>query len=111
MRKIPPALREEMAADPYYKKCARHIDGGCAGRVTWEHSVIFAGRQLNEKWAIIPMCERHHGVGTYQDGGILDKQRNLHIALNRATDEELEAISKATDYKALRDRLNIEYDT
>jgi len=109
MRKIPIKMREEMNADPYYKTCSRLADGGCGGRITWEHAVIFAGRQLNEKWAIIPMCERHHGVGTYQDGGILDKQRNLHIALNRATDAELEAISKSIDYKQLRDRLNVEY--
>ncbi len=109
MRKIPNKMREEMANDSYYNTCSRLEDGGCGGRITWEHAVIFAGRQLNEKWAIIPMCERHHGVGTYQDGGILDKQRNLHIALNRATDQELEAISKSIDYKQLRDRLNIEH--
>ena len=102
-------MREEMANDQYYQTCSRKIDGGCGGRITWEHAVIFAGKQLNEKWAIIPLCERHHGVGTYQDGGILDKQRNMHSALNRATDEELKRISKSVNYLELRDRLNQEY--
>jgi len=95
-----------MEADPYYKACARRKDGGCGGRVTWEHTLIYGGKQLNEKWAIIPLCERHHGVNTYQDNGELNKQENVRIALNRATEAELRAISKAVDYIALRDRLN-----
>jgi len=106
MRPIPPTLKKEMEADPYYKICARRKDGGCAGRVTWEHTIIYAGKQLNEKWAIIPLCERHHAVDNYQDNGILDKNENIRIALNRATDIELKAISKAQDYIAIRDRLN-----
>lgn len=106
MRKIPNKLREEMAQDPYYSECARLGDGVCGGRITWEHAIIHAGRQLNEKWAIIPLCERHHSIGSYMDRGDLNKQENLRIALNRATDAELEAISKAINYKELRDRLN-----
>lgn len=106
MRKIPPKLREEIAHDPYYQKCSRAVDGGCAGRITWEHAIIYAGRQVNEKWAIIPLCERHHGVNSYQDRGIMDKDRNVQIALNRATESELDAISKVINYRAWRDRLN-----
>ena len=93
-----------MLADTYYKKCAREKEGNCAGRITFEHAIIYAGRQLNEKWAIIPLCEYHHAVNQYQDTGDLDKQKNICIALMRATDEELLAISKAIDYLALRER-------
>lgn len=95
-----------MQADPYYKVCARMRDGSCAGRITWEHAIIYKGQQLNEKWAIIPLCEYHHAVGQYQDGGDLDKNENIRIAVNRATDEELQRISRAIDYIALRERLN-----
>lgn len=98
-----------MANDPYYKVCARKADGGCNGRITWEHAIVFAGRQVNEKWAIIPLCTYHHAVNEHQDGGQLDKDRNVQIALNRATDSELEAISKAVNYKKLRERLNTIY--
>lgn len=55
MRKIPQKLRDELAADPYYKTCARK-SGECSGRITWEHAVIYAGRQVNERWAIVPLC-------------------------------------------------------
>lgn len=82
MRPIPLKLRLELAADPYYKVCAR-FNAVCEGRITWEHSWIYAGKQINEKWAIIPLCHYHH------QGGGLDKDKNRYIALLRATAEEL----------------------
>lgn len=108
MRKIPEPVKRQLEAEP--NVCARRNDSPCGGRITWEHAIIHAGKQLNEPWAIIKLCERHHAVNTYQDGGELDKERNIHIALNRATEDELRAISKATDYIALRDRLNAKYE-
>lgn len=82
MRPIPKKLRDEMAADPYYQICARRgID--CSGRITWEHAWIYAGKQINEKWAIIPLCWYHHlGPG-------LDKEINRIISIARATAEDL----------------------
>ena len=82
MRKIQPKLREEIAADPYYKFCAVN-DSRCDCRITWEHAFIYAGKQINEKWAIIPLCVYHHlGAG-------MVKEKNQYIALKRATPEEL----------------------
>jgi hypothetical protein len=109
MRPIPDRLKQEMASDEYYSKCARCKDGHCSGRITWEHAIIHAGRQLNEKWAIIPLCEYHHGVNQFQDGGDLKKEKNIWIALNRATDQQLIKYSKAIDYIWLRDKLNKTY--
>lgn len=105
MRPIPPKLKKEMLTDPYYKTCARK-DEHCDGRITWEHAIIYAGKQLNERWAIIPLCTYHHSVDRHQDGTGLDKEENIRIALNRATDFELQSISKAVNYKAMRERLN-----
>lgn len=110
MRKIPPELREEMANDIYYKTCARKDEGNCQGRITWEHAIIFAGRQVNEKWAILPICEFHHGVNNFQDRGDLNKKKHIWLALNRATDEELLKVSKAINYLELRERLNAIYN-
>ncbi len=103
MRKIPCKLRDKLSDDSYYQKCARRYDGGCSGRITWEHSFIYAGRQINERWAIIPLCWYHHlGEG-------LDKEINVWIALGRATNEELQSISKAEDYIHKRYYLNKKY--
>lgn len=109
MTPIPQKLREELAQDLYYKKCARSEEGNCDGRITFEHAIIYAGRQVQEKWAIIPICTYHHSVNEYQDSGDLNKEKHVWIALNRATDEELQAISKAVNYLELRDRLNKQY--
>lgn len=67
------------------------------------------GKQIDEVWAIIKLCEYHHAVNTYQDGKGLDKEKNVWIALNRATDEELKKYSKAIDYIRERARLNTIY--
>lgn len=114
MRKIPETLKQDILADRFYERCAlRHTPHccGCAGRVTWEHAIIYAGRQLNEKWAIVPLCERCHGVNSYQDVTAVNKELSVWVALNMATDAELLAVSKATNYLRERDRLNNKYGT
>jgi len=82
MSPIPFNLRIQLAKDPYYAKCARAEDGGCNGRITWEHAILYAGRQVQERWAIIPLCYRHHL------GDLLDKTKNVILATNRATDDD-----------------------
>lgn len=87
MRPIPLSIRGKINADPYYKKCARQ-GGDCEGRITMEHAFIYAGKQINELWAIIPLCVFHHlGRG-------LDKEENQRIALARATPEDLDKYSR-----------------
>lgn len=82
MRTIPLKLRQQLASDPFYKKCAR-ADEWCSGRITWEHAFRYAGKQINALWAIIPLCWFHHmGKG-------LNKRINQLIALRRATQEDL----------------------
>ncbi len=87
-----------MAVDPYYQICARK-NSECQGRITWEHAFIYAGKQINEKWAIIPLCVYHHlGEG-------LVKNENQRIALERATPEDL-AKYPNFDWKKRRNYVN-----
>jgi len=85
---IPKKLLHEILEDPFYKTCVRHKEGTCKGRVTFEHALIYAGKQIQEKWAIIPLCEYHHGVNNYQDRGDLKKSYNEWVAVNRATADD-----------------------
>lgn len=107
MRKISDKVKRELLKRK--QVCQRAMDGGCAGRITWEHAIIYAGKQVDSAWAIVFLCERHHAVNTYQDRGDLNKEKNVWIALNQATNEELKGHSKAVNYLSLKDRLNKKY--
>ena len=107
MQAIPAKLREELALDPYYKRCTRH-GWDCWGRITWEHAFIYAGRQIQEKWAIIPLCEYHHAVCRFQDSGSLNKEYNQYIALCRASDEDLAKYPRR-DWEQLKKYLHEKY--
>jgi|SRR5882757_5610643 len=61
MRPIPKEMKEIMAADPFYKECCSR-NSTCKGRIEWHHVFIYAGRQINEPWAIIPLCKHHHDL-------------------------------------------------
>lgn len=108
MRKISPNIRKKIFTDPFYRHCSRG-DEDCKGRITIEHVLIHAGRQIDALWNLIPLCEYHHGVCMYQDAGDLNKEVNTWIALNRASGSELYTLSKAINYLALRERLNLKY--
>jgi len=101
MRPIPTKVKQELEADPRMKKCiyttalasclaateAECIEP-CVGRITWEHAFIYAGKQINEPWAILGICEHHHlGAG-------LDKDFNRYVALKRLDGDQLDEIQK-----------------
>lgn len=67
----------------------------CGGRVTYEHAWVYAGKQIQEEWAIVPLCEKHHDVLNYQDSGDLNKELNQFYSLQRATDEDLQKYPRA----------------
>ena len=78
---MPSKLRWECAADPYFDVCARS-NAECEGRITWEHALMYAGKQIQVKFAVIPLCEYHHlGKG-------MIKKVNEVIAMGRATAED-----------------------
>ncbi len=111
---MPTKLREECANDPQYKICMRNQalnDHICApdpltGKlIEWEHALIYAGKQVQKKYAIVPICWYvHRGPG-------LVKEINVWLALNRATDEEIAEISKVVNYKRMKNALNEKYGT
>jgi hypothetical protein len=43
------------------KRCIYY---GCSETPEFHHAFTYAGKQINEAWAILPVCEEHHrGVG------------------------------------------------
>lgn len=106
MNNTPQWIRNIWAKEEKPPLCVRHAEGTCKGRITREHALIYAGRQIQELWAIIPLCAFHHAVDFYQDSGDLRKRVNEVIAVSRATAEELKKYPKANWDQLLR----YEYD-
>lgn len=117
MTNIPPTLREKLAADPFYRACARQEllhDHDCQGDpvrgpmgrvVEWDHTLTYAGKQVQKRYAIVPLCWwAHRGPG-------LNRDMAVWIALNRATREELLDLSAkgGRDYFLHRAFLNRRY--
>lgn len=83
MRGIPAKLRKLLENMPRMKICeARYRDqGACVGRIQWHHVWEYAGRQINEHWAILGACEYHHfRVKTSRHVKELFERRSLEIA-------------------------------
>ncbi len=108
MRAISPRVKKIIDSDKYYRTCARWEDGACTYQITMGHTLIYEGKQIDEAWAIIPLCTYHHAVNECQDGKGLDKNKNVWIALNRATDEELLKYPRA-NFISKRITLNLIY--
>lgn len=106
MNRIPKPLREQMAADPFYLQCAVTGIPAKQQKVEWHHALIFAGKQVQEKWAILPVLkEIHLKAENKRNKAVLD-----YIMLNRATDEQLEKYSKTINYIKRRETLNKQFD-
>lgn len=106
MGKIPKKIKDQLLADPRRKFCALTGYHECSGRITFEHAIIYGGRQLQRAWAIVSVCAKGHEVDNWQDAHTMDKNMNIWVALNQATDAELAEVSKAVDYKRRREYLN-----
>lgn len=75
MTPIPAKIRQILEIDPFMAQCVQ-AGPDCDTRIEWEHALIFAGRQVQLPWAIIPACTFHHrGPG-------LDKRLNEFVALS-----------------------------
>lgn len=111
MNNMPKKLREKLASDLFYRQCARQEalrDHECApdpltGKlIEWEHALIYAGKQIQKEYAIVPLCWYvHRGPG-------FEKDVNVWIALSRATEQDILEISHkgGMDYFLRLDNLN-----
>lgn len=56
MRKVPNNIKQEIATDPFYRKC---IVCGTTNNINIHH-VLIGGRQRDEKCFLVPLCFNHH---------------------------------------------------
>jgi len=100
MRPIPKPLLKRILADPRNKSCA--IPGCGSVQVELDHVWKYAGKQINEHWAIIALCYDHHR------GGSLNRPLTQWLSLGRATEADLMRYPK-TDWKRLQSHLTALY--
>lgn len=55
---IPQEMRDFLSKDPFMRLCV--VGSECSGRVEWHHAFMYAGKRINEVWAILPLCKHHH---------------------------------------------------
>lgn len=92
-RKLKPGVANEVMSRK--EDCVRGHEGTCKGRTTIEHALYYAGKRMDEPWALVKLCAYHHGVDEFQDRGDLVKPINELMALQQATDEQLMEYPKA----------------
>lgn len=101
MSPIPIKMREEMADDPFMKKC---VITGTKNNVSWEHCWLYKGKQIQEKWAIVPL---RLDLNVNMKGDI--KEYCRYISLTRATEEDLAKYPRR-NWEQLKSYLIKKYD-
>lgn len=86
---IPKGMNREFNRDPFFSKCclAKAHAGPCEGRIERHHNFETyqhgnKGR-LNEPWAILPVCKRHHDMARTS----AVKEKLDYVMLARAPEE------------------------
>jgi len=95
-------VRTQLENDDFMQRCAITGVSKYQEKIDWHHNLIFAGRQVNEPWAILPLARRIHDRIHEPD----IKNRCDWIMLNRATDDELRPYCKAVDLIRRKQKLN-----
>lgn len=94
MNPIPQKLKKELEVDPFMKICVLTCKASCDEiKIDWHHCWKYAGRQINEKWAIIPLWDRKHSPQGDPDSVHRCKETRefvQYLSLKRATKEDLE---------------------
>jgi len=104
---MPKELIEQLKADNFYVKSA--LSGHRP--VQWHHVFTFAGKSIQEPWNIVPLTKDEHDAVTPHKPNY-DREADEHvrwIALNRASNLQLNSYSKVEDLIAIKWRLNLKY--
>ncbi len=93
MTPIPAKIKRTLERMPRMRMCEMSWSGSgtCEGRIEWHHVWEYTGRQIQEVWAILGACSRHHAA-VKTDVRVKEgfERRSLEIA----TDAELEKYPK-----------------
>ena len=89
MRPIPLDTLRDMMKNPFYRKCC--ICGYY--KVQFHHHLIYGGQQINELFAILPLCKKCHDEANKR----YMSEKLDWVMLNRASEDELMRYSKVVN--------------
>lgn len=71
---IPKSVKRELEEDETMKQCA--VRGCKCIDLEWHHVWMFGGKQIQETWAIVALCKKHHrgANGTITRVGRIESQ-------------------------------------
>lgn len=102
MTRIPKKLREQLAVDMFYSRCCiTGLPSQPGDRIEWHHNMIFAGKQVQERFAILPVLSSIHRRANEPD--IKDKLD--WIMLSRMTTTDLYMYGKGINWFNRLERL------
>ena len=58
MRRVSKRVKDQLLDDPFMLRCC--FPGCSKEEVEWNHALKYAGRQVDEPYAIVPHCYTHH---------------------------------------------------
>ena len=103
MNKIPKKLKDTISLDPFYKRCCLTGEKGTrSDPIQWHHNMIFAGKQVQARFAILPVLESIHKIANRKD----IKERLDWVMVNRMSDEDLWLYGKGVDWIHRKEYLN-----
>lgn len=106
MNNIPTSVKRKMALDPFYKTCCLTGERGSYGDpIQWHHNLIYAHKQVQEAFAILPIKKSLHELVSNS----MVKDRLDWVMLNRASEAEIRKYSKVVDLSRRREYLNSVY--
>lgn len=68
------------------KRCAAFGIGSCNGKIEWDHVWIYAGRQIDEVWAIVGVCHTHHEK---KEANVIVRHSIQRASMREATFDDL----------------------
>lgn len=95
MTRIPAKLRKQLAQDPFYQRCCITGKSALPGdRIEWHHNLIFAGKQVQARFAILPVLKSMHELAHMR----AIKDRLDWVMASRMSGEDLELYGKGRDW-------------
>lgn len=108
MRRVSKKVKDKIEKEGWNNICLLFEEGfgKCDHGIVWHHAWLYAGKQIDEAWAIVGLCPKHHETVHSN----LKAKEIVHLkSLKRATKEDLEEYPRK-DWAQIKNYLTQKYE-